>query len=142
LEWPELLLDNYQYQEILDNNKHILLKELQLKKTDIYEVPICFWPKSISDRAKSIIPNMVNSLYTNQFMLVPKPFGPNVGKQDLFEEYFVSIIPKNIRIYFINNWDSYYLLDGDIHCGTNVKRTPFKRKWWSHMPSSSYDILA
>jgi len=142
LEWPELLRDNYQYQEILDSNKQILLKELQLKTTDVYEVPICFWPKSISERAKSIIPNMVNSLYTNQFMLVPKPFGPSVKKHDLFEDYFRSIIPKNIRTYFIKNWDSYYLLDGDIHCGTNVKRIQFKRKWWSHMPSSSYDILA
>lgn len=140
LNWTEMIDNNRQYQAIMDRNQRVLLSKLKLTPDEVYHVPIYYWPQSLSIKAKSILPNMINNLYTDQFMLVPKPFGPKVKHQDLFEQYFRSIIPANVRIYFISNWDSYFLLDGDINCGTNVKRVPFDQPWWSHMPDSSYNF--
>ena len=73
-------------------------------------------------------------------MLVPKPHGPKIANVDLFEQYFRSIIPSRTKVYFINNWDSYYLLEGDINCGTNTKRRCFENKWWTVMPNGAYNI--
>lgn len=140
LNWTEMVHDNLEYQEIMDNNRQILMSKLKLSKDDFYEVPIYYWPKSLSQRAKSILPNMINNMYTDQFMLIPKPFGPIVNKIDIFEQYIMTLLPIDVRAYFIRNWDSYFLLDGDINCGMNVKRIPFVEHWWSHMPDISYNI--
>lgn len=140
LNWTELINDNNKYQVLLDKNRDILMTELNIKSHEIIEIPIYYWPKSLYPRARSILPNMINNIYTNNFMLVPEPFGPKIDNHDLFEDYFVSIIPKTVRVYFIRNWDSYYLLEGDINCGMNVKRQPFTTDWWSYMPECSYDV--
>ncbi len=153
LNWTELIETNQTYQTYLDEIKQILIHELNLQVNDIYEIPIYYWPKSISKRAKSIMPNMINNLYLNTpksqnqhrgIILVPKPFLNNLKTIpfccDLFEMDFIKNIPKDIKVYFVNNWDSYYLLDGDINCGTNVLRTPIKTKWWSQPPIGTYNI--
>jgi protein-arginine deiminase len=131
---------NIEYQEKLDNVKSILMNELKLENNDFYEIPLYYWPKSLSKRAKSIIPNMINNLFLGKFMLIPKPFGPQRNGEDVFEEYFRSQVPLNLRLYFIKNWDSYYLLEGDINCGTNTKRLPFKKNWWIIKPEGAYNI--
>jgi hypothetical protein len=142
LSWEEMKTANLQYQNYLDENREILMKELNLDYDDFYEVPIYYWPPSISLRARSIMPNMINNLFLGKIMLVPKPYGPNPAGTgvDLFEEYFLSLIPLGTTVHFIKNWDSYYLLEGDINCGTNTKRLPFKEKWWSVMPCGAYNI--
>lgn len=140
LDWDELKEANEEYQKYLDDNRAILMKELNLKKEDFYEVPVYYWPKSISKRARSIIPNMINNLYIEPIMLVPKPYGPQINGKDVFEEYFKSVVPNETRVYFVKNWDSYYLLEGDINCGTNTKRELFEKAWWSVMPKGEYNI--
>jgi protein-arginine deiminase len=140
LNWSEMIKDNHEYQAIMDDNRTILMNTLHLQKGDFYEVPVFYWPKSLAPRAKSILPNMINNLYTDNFMIVPKPFGPTIGNNDIFEQYFASLIPKSVRVYFVSNWDSYFLLEGDIHCGTNVKRQRFRENWWGHMPENSYTL--
>ena len=140
LSWTELIETNQTYQKRLDDNKRLMAQELCIKSSEIREIPICYWPKSLSERAKSIFPNMINYLYLGTSILVPKPFGPKVKNHDLFEKTFQDVIPKSIRIYFINNWTPYYLLEGDIHCGTLVKRTHPQQPWWLHMPYGAYDI--
>ncbi|MBI3609832.1 MAG: hypothetical protein HY204_03910 [Nitrospirae bacterium] len=44
---------------------------------------------------------------------------------DLFEAY-VKIVLEDIglTVHFIDDWDVYHRMDGEVHCGTNAKRTP------------------
>lgn len=140
LSWKELISANKIYQKSIDKIKQTLKKELNLNDSNFFEIPIYYWPKSISPRARSIIPNMINNLRLDNFMLVPKPFGPIVNNNDLFENYFKEQIPNYIKVYFIRNWDCYYLLEGDINCGTNTKRKTFERNWWVKLPEGSYNI--
>lgn len=56
---------------------------------------------------------------------------------DVFECYMKSILePLGNNVHFIENFESYHALSGEVHCGTNVKRDPpeldaaFKSRWW------------
>jgi len=72
----------------------------------------------------------VNLLCDGNTLVVSKPFGPRNGSSsDVFETDVVSNLPGfNVR--FIDDWYAYHLHGGEIHCGTNVKRTPPALKWW------------
>lgn len=134
LNWDELTNANAIYQVRLDEVKAKLIAELGVNEDTFDEVPIYYWPPSVSKSARSLLPNMINSLNVGDFMLIPKPH------IDMFEQYYRSIVPEHVRLYFVDNWDSYYLLDGDINCGTATKREPFERDWWSHKPESAFDV--
>ncbi len=145
LNWKEIAETNVIYQRYLDDIRKVVMSELGLAWSDFYEVPIYYWPKSIAMRARAIMPNMINNLYLNAskpshrgFMLVPKPF--ESATNDTFESYFKSLLPSDVKPYFVKNWDSYYLLEGDINCGTNARRVPSKKPWWLTRPDGSYNI--
>jgi len=58
------------------------------------------------------------------------------GRVDLFEACTVARLkPTGAKIHFVDTWDWYHRLDGEIHCGTNVQRTPMEKsggpKWWA-----------
>jgi hypothetical protein len=57
---------------------------------------------------------------------------------DLFEA-FTTIVLEDIglSVHFVDDWENYHSLDGEVHCGTNVKRTPPEAapgyagpQWW------------
>jgi len=50
------------------------------------------------------------------------------GMVDLFELYVAAVAADlGVRLHFVDSWD-YHLLDGQIHCGTNVLRGPPPRR--------------
>lgn len=61
---------------------------------------------------------------------------------DIFEA-FVAVKLRNIglTVHFVDDWEWYHSAEGEIHCGTNVKRTPpeltHPQRWWDN-----YDELA
>lgn len=140
LNWNEMIMDNAVYQHYLNKIKQVIIDQTHIKPTEIYDVPVAYWPKSIMNRAAPIMPNLINNVYMNDFMIVPKPFGPQSNHIDLFETYFKSIIPKNIHVYFVNNWNSLYVYEGNINCAINIKRKPFQYNWWYHMPPGAFNI--
>ena len=38
-------------------------------------------------------------------------------------------MPSGVTTHFVDNWDIYHLALGEVHCGTNVQRTPAE-DWW------------
>lgn len=68
-------------------------------------------------------------LVVNGKVIAPKPFGPkNASGQDAFEAIMMDRIGNNVS--FIDDWSTYHLAYGEVHCGTNVKRTPPAVNWW------------
>jgi len=66
---------------------------------------------------------------------IPKPFGPRVGGQCCLEERVRALLePLGLTCTFIDDYFSYHVLSGDVHCGTNVRRKPFTFKWWHMVP--------
>lgn len=59
---------------------------------------------------------------------------------DLFEAYVHLVLAEiGLTVHFIDDWDTYHSAEGEIHCGTNAKRTPPEAAsgysgpyWWDH----------
>src|SRR5690606_41792009 len=59
-------------------------------------------------------------------------------EDDPLAQDFVNRMPEGITVAFIDDWYSYHLLDGEVHCGTNVTRTPLEEDRKSTRLNSSH----
>ncbi len=62
---------------------------------------------------------------------------PDNNTVDVFEVYMKSILEHiGNTVHFIEDFESYHEMSGEVHCGTNAKRTPpereqgFAARWW------------
>jgi protein-arginine deiminase len=54
-----------------------------------------------------------------------------VGGVDIFEKQMTDqLTPFGITVDFIEDWDDYHAVEGEVHCGTNTARTIPAAKWW------------
>ncbi|NXJ72231.1 PADI1 deiminase, partial [Rostratula benghalensis] len=125
--------DNRHVQRCIDWNRDVLKQELGLTEQDIIDIPQLFIMKG--SRADALFPDMVNMLVLGKHLGIPKPFGPLVGGQCCLEERVRALLePLGLTCTFIDDYFSYHVLSGDVHCGTNVRRKPFTFKWWHMVP--------
>ncbi|KAJ7306589.1 hypothetical protein JRQ81_009962 [Phrynocephalus forsythii] len=109
------------------------VQELDLSEQDIIDIPQLFTLKD--SRATALFPNMVNMIVLGKHLGIPKPFGPIVHGRCCLEAEVCSLLePLGLSCHFIDNFFSYHVLMGDIHCGTNVRREPFPFRWWNIIP--------
>ncbi|KAK2521578.1 hypothetical protein Q9233_010822 [Columba guinea] len=132
--WPGVAIPGPPFpQRCIDWNRDLLKQELGLSEQDIIDIPQLFILKGT--HADAFFPNMVNMLVLGKHLGIPKPFGPKVGGQCCLEQRVRELLePLGLACTFINDFFSYHLLSGDVHCGTNVRRKPFAFKWWHVMP--------
>ncbi|KFP75158.1 Protein-arginine deiminase type-1, partial [Acanthisitta chloris] len=125
--------DNRHVQRCIDWNRNLLKQELGLSEQDIIDIPQLFI--LMGSRADALFPDMVNMLVLGRHLGIPKPFGPMVGGQCCLEERVRALLePLGLTCTFIDDYFSYHVLSGDVHCGTNVRRKPFAFKWWHMVP--------
>ncbi|MBI5548589.1 MAG: protein-arginine deiminase [Deltaproteobacteria bacterium] len=66
----------------------------------------------------------------------PKPHGPIINGADIFETQMVEEFKKasanvNITVHFIEDWNLYHAMMGEVHCGSNTTReVPASARWW------------
>ncbi|TRZ25181.1 hypothetical protein HGM15179_001867 [Zosterops borbonicus] len=125
--------DNRHVQRCIDWNRDLLKQELGLSEQDIVDIPQLF---ILTDsRADALFPDMVNMLVLGRHLGIPKPFGPVVGGRCCLEQRVRELLePLGLSCTFIDDFFSYHVLSGDVHCGTNVRRKPFAFKWWDVVP--------
>ncbi|NXI00160.1 PADI1 deiminase, partial [Pachycephala philippinensis] len=120
-------------QRCIDWNRDLLKQELGLSEQDIIDIPQLF--VLTDSRADALFPDMVNMLVLGRHLGIPKPFGPAVGGQCCLERRVRELLePLGLSCTFIDDFFSYHVLAGDVHCGTNVRRKPFAFKWWHVVP--------
>ncbi|XP_072210705.1 protein-arginine deiminase type-1-like [Excalfactoria chinensis] len=125
--------DNKHVQRCIDWNRDLLKRELGLSEQDIIDIPQLFILRG--SRAEALFPDMVNMLVLGRHLGIPKPFGPQVAGQCCLEERVRALLqPLGLSCTFINDFFSYHVLSGDVHCGTNVRRKPLAVKWWHVVP--------
>ena len=89
----------------------------------------------------ALIPGMPNLIVGNEpgqpvKLMIPDPFvRSNSGDQsaDPFIADFISRMPAAYAasdIIFTDDWYVYHAALGEVHCGTNVRRTPSNVTWW------------
>ncbi|XP_076870355.1 protein-arginine deiminase type-2-like [Brachyhypopomus gauderio] len=127
-----LRAENVYVQNCIDWNRDVLKKELGLDEDDIIDLPILFKLDSKQgNRAGAYYPDMVNMLVLGQNLGIPKPFGPQVNGTCALETEMRSLMePLGLKCTFIDDFASYHKLNGDVHCGSNVRRKPFEHRWW------------
>ncbi len=131
---------NFRYQEYLNYNQQILEEKLGISDNEIVQIPVLFQPVPDGERTAAYFPDMVNHLVIGENSIVPKPFGPLINGKCAFEKSFEEALPER-NIYFVDDWYSYHEMLGEVHCGTNTRREPFKsKKWWEFMPDGGYNI--
>lgn len=114
----------------LDKVEVTLKRELGLVSSDIIRVPILYIANERGG-LDALTPAMVNMLVLNLHCLVPNPFGPLSAGEDQFAKYLrAELNGLGLHVHFIDDWDEYHVLNGEVHCGTNTRRKPPLSKWW------------
>uniref|UniRef100_A0A8B9GDQ8 protein-arginine deiminase n=1 Tax=Amazona collaria TaxID=241587 RepID=A0A8B9GDQ8_9PSIT len=125
---------NSYVQSCINWNRDILKRSLGLAEPDILDIPQLFRGDTARG-AEAFFPDMVNMLVLGRHLGIPKPFGPHVGGQCCLEERVRALLePLGLTCTFIDDYFSYHVLSGEVHCGTNVRRKPFAFKWWHMVP--------
>lgn len=114
---------------------------------EIVEVPVLFYQSMM--KREALTANLVNSLVLGTRCLFPKPYGPVVNQaihvtsdlggtiavpreKDVFAVYMEAVLTHfGFTGTAVDTWDQYHLKHGEIHCATNVKRTPGATLWWT-----------
>ncbi|DAA32210.1 protein-arginine deiminase type-4 [Bos taurus] len=129
---------NSYVEKCIDWNRAVLKRELGLTERDIVDIPQLF--RLIKDsrgtpKAEAFFPNMVNMLVLGQHLGIPKPFGPVINGRCCLEEKVRSLLePLGLHCTFLDDYYAYHVRQGNVHCGTNVRRQPFSFKWWHMEP--------
>jgi hypothetical protein len=80
-------------------------------------------------RSVAFTPGLQNSPGINGTLYMPRQFGPrDSAGQDIFETYAAAEL-GDVR--FVDDWDLYHRLLGEVHCGVIVQRLPFAFDWWA-----------
>ncbi|XP_060775421.1 protein-arginine deiminase type-2 isoform X2 [Neoarius graeffei] len=123
--------ENNYVQRCIDWNRDLLKQELGLDEEDIIDLPVLFKVNPKMNRAVAFYPDMVNMIVLGKNLGIPKPFGPQVDGKCALETAVRSLLePLGLNCSFIDDFTSYHVLLGEVHCGSNVLREPFACKWW------------
>jgi alpha-tubulin suppressor-like RCC1 family protein len=105
------------------------------------ELPVLFINKDQAEgepvtnptNCKALTGNLVNLQASDGQYFLPKPYAPLIGVGvDLFE---VDVRQK-LTATFFRTWHSYHIANGEIHCGTNVRRS-IPDEWWRKIPPTT-----
>ena len=109
---------------------------LNIKDADVIDLPVLYRENpDLPGLADAFTGGMANMLVVNGHAALAKPFGPVVGGIDKFEEEARNLLtPLGLTLHFVDDWYSYHLQLGEVHCGSNTLRTETKFKWWEFEP--------
>lgn len=102
-----------------------------LTDAELVDVPFLYW--KASGYSVAYQPGTVNGIYlSDTFFAAPKPHGPVINGSDIFETQLTQALePFGVKTRFIEDWYLYHALDGEVHCGSNTKRSvPANTNWW------------
>jgi len=128
---------NNEIQEILDEQEEVFREELDLDDEDIIYMPALFEEVSgCGDTVAALIPGTVNMIVadagdtTTLFMADPflRSNVSDPGSDPLIAAV-TDLLPDSLDLVWLDDWYTYHMMLGEVHCGTNVKRTA-PRTWW------------
>ncbi|NVB36323.1 hypothetical protein G6O69_00670 [Pseudenhygromyxa sp. WMMC2535] len=127
----------------LDAVREQLEAELDLDPEDIIRIPGLFerlsqCPYSAAPlETAALIPGMLNLVVVNLpeeplRIFVSDPFmrtDTSDQGSDPFIAAFADALPSAYEIHHVDDWYTYHVYIGEVHCGSNVSRTPTD-DWW------------
>ena len=110
-----------------------------LDDSDIIKVPSIFYTEEYCDgKAGALVPGMVNLVVANIAGETPRLFiadpyfrsDESDQSSDPFISALKSRLPAGYETHFVDDWHTYHVGMGEVHCGTNVRRSP-STNWWT-----------
>lgn len=108
--------------------------ELGLTEDDIIRIPMLFEEApQCGGYTATLIPSTLNMVVatnadgTGADLVMPDPyFRSSIGDQasDVFIQHVNSLLPEGNTPHWIDDWNDYHMMLGEVHCGSNTKRTP------------------
>lgn len=128
--------------DYLDPITETFKTQLGLTDDDIIKLPSLFEQVSrCGGRVAALIPGMANLTIANvdgatTHLFTADPFfRSSTASQanDPVISAFTSLMPAGMSMHFVDDWDVYHMGLGEVHCGTNTRRTPMTT-WWTAAP--------
>ena len=127
-------------QRHIDDIAAILTTELGLDPSDFIHLPVLFKEEGPGlGIYVAYTPGVVNMLHLTKSdhtvrVCVPRPFGPVSGNVDRYarkvRDLLGPVATTGVDVVFIDDFVTYHVAYGEIHCGTNSKRRPRTDFWW------------
>ncbi len=136
---PDLMAWGQQAQAEIDSMHDVVQAAVGLADDEFIEIPYLFEKDSFGMVAYN--PGTANLLAFGDIAAIPDPFGPKIDGVDIFRKDLEDRLgtPANqlgsdgqgYKITFVNDWDWYHILLGEVHCGSNIDAAPpVELKWW------------
>ena len=123
----------------IEPNVETFRAELGLTDDEIVRVPALFQPERACNRlALSLIPGTVNMAVGTRAdgaptdLLIADPFLRDSGAgqdEDPLIAAVEALLPASVTPRWVDDWDVYHLAWGEVHCGSNLRRTQ-TGSWW------------
>lgn len=111
-----------------------LRSELELDEDDFVLLPVLF------ERGGAVIPNAVNCIVADGHVVATDPRGPRHDGKDVFQEAIRQALSGcDVDVAFVDAWDAYHSMGGEVHCGTNAFRRLADPAWWNHVDALGLD---
>jgi protein-arginine deiminase len=84
----------------------------------------------------AFVPGAVNGIVLGRDRyLAPDPHGPLIGGKDIFREAIgAAYRGAGLTPRYIDDWYTYHVGEGEVHCGTNTLRDARGATWWTPRP--------
>lgn len=118
----------------VDEQVAIIKRETGITDAEIVKLP--FLHEDVQGTSLAHQPGTVN-LYVidDKTVAVPNPHGPVINGRDLFQKQLEDALsPYGYTVKWIENWNLYHRMAGEVHCGTNAMRAIPSTKWWEVTP--------
>ncbi len=130
LDDTRLMQDSARAAVEVDGQLETLRREVGLSEEDLVGIPHLF-----EDAGGGLVayqPGMVNGISLQPgFFGPPKPHGPVIDGEDIFESAVENILGAlGVEVFWIEAWDVYHVGAGEVHCGSNVERELPQIPWW------------
>jgi protein-arginine deiminase len=114
----------------VDAQLDILRREVGLTDDEIIRVP--FLHTTYGGKSVAYQPGTVNGIYLSDTLFAsPEPHGPVVGGRDIFKEALSIPLSKiGVTVSWVEDWDAYHRVLGEVHCGSNATRKIPEARWW------------
>lgn len=114
----------------VDDQVEILKETVGITDEEMLRIPYLHW--KVYGYSVAYQPGTINGLYLDEANFAPpETHGPMIEGKDPFKEQFETEFAKlSINVHWIEDWDLYHALLGEVHCGTNATRAIPVVKWW------------
>lgn len=118
----------------VDEQLAIFKRETGITDAEIIKVP--FLHEDVQGTSLAHMPGTVNMfVLDDKTVAVPNPHGPIIDGKDLFQKQLEdALAPYGYTVKWVENWNLYHRLAGEVHCGTNAMRAIPSTKWWEVTP--------